>query len=179
MTDYTKTTDFAAKDSLPSGTPAKVVKGTEIDDEFQAIETAIATKLEATDIGVTIQAYDANTAKSDETNTWTKAQQGRTYTAGISGNVTLDFTSYQNFVLTLNGNVTLDNPSTELTGQSGFIVLTQDATGSRTVSLGTDYKTAGAAGITLSTDASAIDVVPYVVSATGSILLGTPQKAFG
>lgn len=44
MTDYTKLTDFASKDALPTGTPAKIVKGTEIDDEFQAIETAIGTK---------------------------------------------------------------------------------------------------------------------------------------
>lgn len=37
---YTKTTDFAAKDSLPSGNPGKIVKGTEIDNEFDAIEVA-------------------------------------------------------------------------------------------------------------------------------------------
>lgn len=48
MSDYTKATDFAAKDSLPSGNAAKVVKGTEIDDEFAAIQTAIATKLDTT-----------------------------------------------------------------------------------------------------------------------------------
>jgi hypothetical protein len=44
MSNYTKLTDFASKDSLPSGNAAKIVKGTEIDDEFEAIETAIATK---------------------------------------------------------------------------------------------------------------------------------------
>lgn len=44
MTDYTKLTDFASKDTLPTGNAAKIVKGTEIDDEFEAIETAVATK---------------------------------------------------------------------------------------------------------------------------------------
>lgn len=44
MSNYTKLTDFASKDSLPSGNAAKIVKGTEIDDEFEAIEQAIATK---------------------------------------------------------------------------------------------------------------------------------------
>lgn len=44
MSNYTKLTDFASKDTLPSGNPAKIAKGTEIDDEFEAIETAIATK---------------------------------------------------------------------------------------------------------------------------------------
>ena len=44
MTDYTKTTNFAAKDALVSGNPAKVVKGTEVNTEFDNIATAVATK---------------------------------------------------------------------------------------------------------------------------------------
>lgn len=44
MSNYTKLTDFASKDALPSGNANKIVKGTEIDDEFEAIETAIGTK---------------------------------------------------------------------------------------------------------------------------------------
>ena len=44
MTDYTKTTNFASKDSLPSGNANKIVKGAEIDTEFNNIATASATK---------------------------------------------------------------------------------------------------------------------------------------
>jgi microcystin-dependent protein len=44
MTDYTKVTDFAAKDALSTGNPAKIVKGTEIDDELVAISGAVASK---------------------------------------------------------------------------------------------------------------------------------------
>ncbi len=44
MSNYTKSTNFAAKDSLPSGNAGKVVKGTEINTEFDNIATAIATK---------------------------------------------------------------------------------------------------------------------------------------
>jgi hypothetical protein len=44
MSDYSKSTNFASKDSLTTGNPLKVIKGTEIDDEFEAIETHIATK---------------------------------------------------------------------------------------------------------------------------------------
>jgi hypothetical protein len=44
MTDYTKATNFASKDSLSSGNALKIVKGTEIDTEFNSISTAIATK---------------------------------------------------------------------------------------------------------------------------------------
>ena len=95
-----------------------------------------------------------------------------------TGSVTLDFAANQNFVLTLTGNVTLVNPTTEQVGQSGFIVLIQDGTGGRTVSLGTDYETAGGAGLTLSATAGATDIVPYIVAASGRILLGTPQLAF-
>ena len=95
-----------------------------------------------------------------------------------TGNVTLDFSANQNFVLTLTGNVTLVNPTTEAIGQSGFIAFIQDGTGSRTVSLGTDYETPAAAGLTLTATASATDLVPYLVVASNRILLGTPQLAF-
>ena len=95
-----------------------------------------------------------------------------------TGTVTLDFSANQNFVLTLTGNVTLANPSTEAVGQSGFIAFIQDGTGSRTVALGTDYETAAAAGLTLTSTASATDLVPYLVVASNRILLGTPQLAF-
>lgn len=44
MANYTKLTNFASKDALASGNPLKIIKGTEIDDELEAIETSIATK---------------------------------------------------------------------------------------------------------------------------------------
>lgn len=95
-----------------------------------------------------------------------------------TGSVTIDFSANQNFVLTLTGNVTLANPSTESVGQAGVFVFIQDGTGGRTLSLGTDYESPAGAGITLSTAANAIDVVPYFVKASGSIQLGAPQLAF-
>lgn len=50
MSDYTKSTDFASKDNLSSGNPLKIVKGTEIDTEFNNIATAIATKFDSSGI---------------------------------------------------------------------------------------------------------------------------------
>jgi hypothetical protein len=44
MSNYTKTTNFTAKDTLTSGNPLKVVKGAEIDSEFTAIQTAVNSK---------------------------------------------------------------------------------------------------------------------------------------
>ena len=95
-----------------------------------------------------------------------------------TGNVTMDFTANQNFVLTFTGNVTFANPTTEQYGQSGIICCIQDGTGSRTLALGTDYETPGGAGITLSTAANAVDIIPYFVKASGSIQLGAVQLAF-
>lgn len=130
-------------------------------------------------IGSDVQAYNADTVFKDVNNTFTAAQRGSTDTDTTNtGSVTLNFNTNQNFVLTLTGNVTLANPSTESVGQSGFIVFIQDGTGGRTVSLGTDYETAGGAGLTLSSAASTTDIVPYVVAASGRILLGAPQLAF-
>lgn len=44
MSDYLKSTNFATKDALPSGNAGKIVKGTEIDNEFNAIADAIESK---------------------------------------------------------------------------------------------------------------------------------------
>ena len=44
MSDYNKITDYAAKDVLLTGNPSKIVKGTEIGAEYDAISVAIATK---------------------------------------------------------------------------------------------------------------------------------------
>jgi hypothetical protein len=44
MGNYVKSTNFAAKDNLPKGDPLKVVKGTELDVEFNAIATSIISK---------------------------------------------------------------------------------------------------------------------------------------
>ena len=44
MTDYTKTTDFTSKDSLPSGDSGKIIRGAEFGTEFDNIETAVNSK---------------------------------------------------------------------------------------------------------------------------------------
>jgi hypothetical protein len=53
MSNYVKSTDFAIKDSLASGNPAKLVKGTEIDTEYNNIASAIASKPDALDAALT------------------------------------------------------------------------------------------------------------------------------
>jgi len=53
MSNYSKTTDFAAKDSLSTGNANKIVKGTEIDDEFDAIQTAVNSKADSNNTALT------------------------------------------------------------------------------------------------------------------------------
>lgn len=48
MSNYTQSTNFTAKDSLPSGDAAKKVKGVDFDGEFGPIATAVATKVDKT-----------------------------------------------------------------------------------------------------------------------------------
>ena len=47
MSNYTKTTDFAAKDSLPTGDSGKIIRGSDFETEFDAIATAITSKAES------------------------------------------------------------------------------------------------------------------------------------
>jgi hypothetical protein len=44
MSNYTVTTDFAAKDSLPSGSSGKIIRGSEFTTEFNNISTAVLSK---------------------------------------------------------------------------------------------------------------------------------------
>lgn len=44
MSDYARQHDFSIKDALTTGDPAKVIKGSEVDDEFDALVTAVASK---------------------------------------------------------------------------------------------------------------------------------------
>jgi len=70
MSNYTKTTNFAVKDTLASGNPAKIIKGSEINTEYDNIATAVATK--------------ADTASPTFTGTVTAA------TVNVTGTLTAD-----------------------------------------------------------------------------------------
>ena len=129
----------------------------------------------------------ANIVATNAQNTFTKAQLASTYTAALSATSgVLDYDTYQNFIITLaSGSNTLAAVTTEASqvGQTGFIIFIQPSSSSAgTISLHGDYETAGAGGatsLTLSSTNSQYDVVPYIVKADNSILLGTPQLNFG
>jgi hypothetical protein len=102
---------------------------------------------------------------------------GSVQTINVASSISPNMHVYNSFVLTLTGNINLTNPSTEVTGMSGVFVFIHSGAG-RTVSLGSDYKTVGGAGLTLSGTSGAVDIVPYYVRSSGNIILGTPQLAF-
>ena len=83
--------------------------------------------------------------------------------------ITPDFGANQNFTVTLAGNRTLANPSNKVVGQTGSIFVVQDATGSRTLSFGTDWEFPGGTAPTLSTTAAAVDRIDYIVRSATSV----------
>ena len=129
----------------------------------------------------------ANFVATNVQNTFTKAQLPSTYTAALSATSgVLDYDTYQNFIITLaSGSNTLAAPTTEASqiGQTGVIIFIQPSSSSAgTISLHGDYETVGAGGassLTLSSTNNQYDVVPYLIKADNSILLGTPQLNFG
>ena len=86
-----------------------------------------------------------------------------------SATITADFSTANNFTLTLGGNRTLTNPTNMVAGQSGAIVITQDATGSRTLAYGSYWKFPSGVAPTLTTTASAVDVLAYYVESATRI----------
>ncbi len=119
--------------------------------------------LESADIGSTVQAHDADTAKTDTAQTFTAAQRGTITTLTDGATITPDFAASNNFTLTLAGTGrTLANPTNITAGQSGVIAINQDATGSSTITTyGSYFKFAGGTAPTLSTGANDLDILSY------------------
>lgn len=76
MSNYVKSTNFATKDSLASGNPAKLVKGTELNTEFDNIASAVSSKPDANNAALTGTATAINLTVSG---TFTATVNGGTY----------------------------------------------------------------------------------------------------
>ena len=83
--------------------------------------------------------------------------------------ITPDFDTAQNFSVTLGGNRTLANPNNIDAGQTGSIFVTQDGTGSRTLAFGNKFAFAVGTAPTLTTTASAVDRIDYIVMSSSII----------
>jgi len=86
-----------------------------------------------------------------------------------SNAITLDFGAACHHSIALDENTTFGDPNNEVAGQSGSIIITQDGTGSRTAAWNSAFKWAGGTAPTLSTAASAVDRIDYLVIAAGNI----------
>ena len=120
-------------------------------------------------IGTDVQAYSANTAFLNTAQTFTASQRGTITVLTDGATITPDFSVTNNYSVTLAGNRTLANPTNITAGQSGSIFVSQDATGSRTLAYGTNWDFAGGTAPTLSTAASSVDRIDYVVRTATSI----------
>ena len=118
-------------------------------------------------IGSTVQAYNANTAVTNATQSFTAAQRGSYVTLTDAATVAIDLSLGNHFQVTLGGNRVIGAPTNVVAGQSGVIRLVQDSTGSRTASWNSVFKFPGGTAPTLTTAANSVDLVAYhVESAT-------------
>lgn len=123
MSNYVKATNFTAKDSLLTGNPSKIIKGAEIDDEFNAISTAIATKPDSNSpafTGIPV----APTAAAG-TNTTQLATTAFTTAATTAALATLGTMSTQN-------KTAVDITGGTITGLSAALPVASGGTGSTT-----------------------------------------------
>ena len=81
MSNYTPATNFAAKDSLLSGDPAKTIRGVEFSTEFNDIATAVSTKADS------FSPIFSGTVTVEEINVINNAAIGGTL--GVTGGTTL------------------------------------------------------------------------------------------
>ena len=95
--------------------------------------------------------------------TFTAGQRGEITALTSATTVTIDMANSNNFSCTMAHNIAFANPSNDTAGQSGSIFLTQDGTGSRTASWGTDWDFAGGTAPTLTTTAAAVDRIDYII----------------
>lgn len=85
--------------------------------------------------------------------------------------IAIDMSTGFNFSVTLAGNRAISNPTNPKVGQSGVILISQDATGSRTLSWGSYFKWSGGTAIVLSTAANSVDCISYFVKSSTEIYL--------
>ena len=136
-----------------------------------------AKKLETTSAGATVTGTVTTTAGvlgvgdallANDQN-WTGSQRGAVTALTDASTITVDFSSSNNYSVTLGGNRTLQNPINRVAGQSGSIFITQDGTGSRTLAYDNVWHFPGGTVPTLSTAANAVDRLDYIVQQNSSI----------
>lgn len=125
---------------------------TDVTDFSMAADTRISAA-----IGVSVQAFDADTAKTDVAQTFTALQTCSVETLADGTTITPSGTKHLNQVV-LGGNRTMANPANISPGGTYLFKIGQDGTGSRTLAWGDAYDFPGGTAPVLSTGANDIDV---------------------
>jgi hypothetical protein len=178
MTNYVKSTNFATKDTLTSGDPLKIVKGTEINTEFDNIATAVATKADLaspTFTGtvviptVTISAgtITSTTIASPTITSGTLTDYTETAPASVNSGTSQTISLSSGTVLryTLTGNCTFTMP-TATAGKSFIVMLTQDGTGGRTATFTSVKYPSGIVPVMTTTATTGFDIFSFVSNGT-------------
>ena len=129
-------------------------------------------KFETTSTGITITGNAGINTTSTPTNLYVSGNAaGNIVGLGTTNaNTTLDFSTGNNFSLTLTDSIVLSNPTGVTTGQSGIILISQDGSGSRTCGFGSHWDFPSSTAPTLSTGADALDALTYFVRSSTSIV---------
>ena len=98
-------------------------------------------------------------ARLNVANTFNKGQAVAPFALTDGATIAVDASQSNIFTVTLGGNRTLANPTNLVAGQTLIFYFTQDATGSRTLAYGTDFKFPGGVAPTLTTAANATDAL--------------------
>jgi uncharacterized alkaline shock family protein YloU len=87
----------------------------------------------------------------------------------VSTSIAINFNTAQNFAIQLVGNRTFENPSNCAAGQTGSIFIEQNVSGGKTLSFGSNWKFPNGEAPTLTTTASAVDRLDYIVYTSTAI----------
>jgi hypothetical protein len=162
LADGTLTTDGVSKGQMDTAIAAGVAgKQSEI--------TAVGILKGAGAGSISAATAGTDYAGISNVQTFTAGQRGEVTVLTSGSTVNTNLADSNNFSLTLATNATLANPTNIVAGQSGAITITQDATGSRTLAYGSNWKFAGATAPTLTTTANAVDVLVYYVESSSRI----------
>jgi len=136
----------------------------------QAAAVDLSGYAQDSDIGSTIQAFDADTAKTDTAQTFTKAQRGQVTTLTSAASITIDFALSNNFLLTTgHAAILFANPTTEVAGQSGSIFIVQGSTTCAAPTWGDQWYFAGGTAPSLTGTTGKCARIDYIVQEAGKI----------
>ena len=175
MSDYSKITNFTAKDALATGDSEKIALGADVDAEFDAIVTMSATKEDEANKGansgycgldngglVARSDLPAAVSYTDVSELYTKGKGSTIVTLTDGASIAVIATAGNVMTVTLGGNRTLEAPSAAIDGQVITLFVVQDGSGNHTLAWHADYQFAGGVAPTLSTGINDVDVFTMV-----------------